>query len=143
MLEKCIWPILNPVTSEDTDLDKIHHMAKIPTLFQCWINSDRFIHLFFKEFSNASNFVAQWIINAILNSQKIEATFKEKVLTLTCSLIIKLNEDEEHLKLAEKATKLYLDLDTNLQKWIQTKIRMDKDSVVKLKTLTIIGQVCH
>ena len=134
-------------SSEDSDDDKIHHLSKIPDLFQCWIsNYDRYIHLFFKEFSDSEdneekignkNFVAQWIVNAVLTSQKIETAFRERVLSLTCSLVIKLMENESEYE-AKASSSLYLQLHQTLQKWLTKKIHMDKESVDKLKTLTII-----
>lgn len=131
-------------SSEDSD-DKIHHLSKIPDLFQCWIsNYDRYIHLFFKEFSDSEdneeigkNFVAQWIVNAVLTSQKIETAFRERVLSLTCSLVIKLVENESEYE-AKASSSLFLQLHQTLQKWLTKKIHMDKESVDKLKTLTII-----
>ena len=131
-------------SSEDSD-DKIHHLSKIPDLFQCWIsNYDRYIHLFFKEFSDSEdneeigkNFVAQWIVNAVLTSQKIETAFRERVLSLTCSLVIKLVENESEYE-AKASSSLFLQLHQTLRKWLTKKIHMDKESVDKLKTLTII-----
>ena len=148
-MEKCVWPILNPVTSssgEEAETaegeDKIHHLAKIPDLFQCWIsNYDRYIHLFFQEFSAVDsenkNLVAEWIVDAVLTSQKIETAFRERVLGLTCSLVIKLMENESEFQ-AKASSCLYLPLHQTLQKWLTKKIHMDKESVDKLKTLNII-----
>ena len=81
--------------------------------------------------------MAQWIVNAVLTSQKIETAFRERVLSLTCSLVIKLVENESDYSTKAKAS-LYLPLNQTLQKWLTSKIRMDKESVDKLKTLTLI-----
>ena len=81
--------------------------------------------------------MAQWIVNAVLTSQKIETAFRERVLGLTCSLVIKLMENESEFQ-AKASSCLYLPLHQTLQKWLTKKIHMDKESVDKLKTLTII-----
>ena len=47
-MERCIWPILKPKTSNsDPEADKIHHMAKIVDLFQCWADQEQYRTLFF------------------------------------------------------------------------------------------------
>ena len=49
--ERTLEEILEEAETAEGE-DKIHHLAKIPDLFQCWIsNYDRYIHLFFQEFS--------------------------------------------------------------------------------------------
>ena len=48
VMERCIWPILKPKTSNsDPEADKIHHMAKIADLFQCWSDQEQYRTLFF------------------------------------------------------------------------------------------------
>ena len=48
VMERCIWPILKPKTSNsDPEADKIHHMAKIADLFQIWSDQEQYRTLFF------------------------------------------------------------------------------------------------
>ena len=126
MENDCIWPILDPKTSEENEAEKIHHMMKIADLLQIWSNHEKFHSLFLN--------VSKWI-SIVLNSAKVESTFKDKIINVTCDFILKVEgECQDPLLMSALAN--------SIEFWLnQGKIKMEKSSARRLKAMSIVTKV--
>ena len=142
VMERCVWPILKPKTSNsDPEADKIHHMAKIADLFQIWSDQEQYRSLFFltghdqnqemdqnKEIDQSQEIIANWISTMILTSEKIEQGLKDRILNVMCDFVLKLVDSENEIINTDACKEKLLPAITEcIQKWLSKgKIKMEK-----------------
>ena len=116
IMKMCVWPLLNPQTSDkESNQQQYQYLSKTVDLFKCWIR--HYTNLFFLEVSiflllctykntvllpllhlssNSLLFqefnVSSWICHSILESNIVEANFKETILNVTCSLVFEIGK---------------------------------------------------
>ena len=85
--------------------------------------------------------VALWICESVLQSEAVESVYKEKILNVTCSLVLKIFEFEIEEVYDSVKTDILLVLGQSLKEWLNKgKIKIDKESAKKLKALTFTAK---
>ncbi len=132
LLANCVWPLLNPSKKTSSE-DKVHHMAKIGTMFGCWVQN--YQHLFFEQINEVK--VIDWIATSVLASEKLETGFKMSVCDVMASLVLKMSPEElrghpQFLQSLVQCVKSWLSL--------RSKVKLEKASAVKLKAMTCVAK---